>query len=92
MSEYGFQSLPSFHSLKKFCESDSLNKITSSIASHQKNTRGFETIETYLKREYQNPSSFQKYVYATQLVQRDGMKIAIETHRRNKPYCMGTLF
>jgi beta-mannosidase len=92
MSEYGFQSLPSYQTLKKFCESDSLNKITSSIDSHQKNTRGFETIDTYLKREYQNPGSFQKHVYATQLVQRDGMRTAIETHRRNKPYCMGTLF
>jgi len=92
MSEYGFQSLPSFHSLKKFCERDSLYKITSSIASHQKNTRGFETIDTYLKRDYQTPASFEKYIYATQLTQRDGMKTAIEAHRRNKPYCMGTLF
>lgn len=92
MSEYGFQSLPSFHSLKKFCERDSLYKITSSIASHQKNTRGFETIDTYLKRDYQTPASFEKYIYATQLIQRDGMKTAIEAHRRNKPYCMGTLF
>jgi beta-mannosidase len=92
MSEYGFQSLPSYQSLKKFCEKDSLYKITSSLQSHQKNTRGFETINTYLKRDYQSPGSFEKYIYATQLIQRDGMKTAIETHRRNKPYCMGTLF
>lgn len=92
MSEYGFQSLPSYQSLKKFCENDSLYKITSSLASHQKNTRGFETIDTYLKCDYKTPGSFEKYIYASQLVQRNGMKTAIETHRRNKPYCMGTLF
>ncbi|MES2865091.1 MAG: glycoside hydrolase family 2 protein, partial [Bacteroidota bacterium] len=30
--------------------------------------------------------------YVSQLLQAEGMKTAIEAHRRAKPYCMGTLF
>ena len=38
------------------------------------------------------PKNFEKYAYVSQLVQRDGMAMAIEAHRRAKPYCMGTIY
>ena len=33
-----------------------------------------------------------KFVYASQILQANGMRIGLEAHRRNQPYCMGTLY
>ncbi len=38
------------------------------------------------------PDNFESFVYLSQLVQAEGIKYAIESHRRNMPYCMGTLY
>lgn len=90
MSEYGFQSMPSYFTLKKY--GDSLNLNSAYIKAHQKHPTGFQTINAYLKTDYKIPNSFFNYVYVSQLLQRDGMSTAIEAHRRAKPYCMGTLY
>lgn len=93
MSEYGFQGMPSYFTLKKYSDSgDSLSLSSPYIKAHQKHPTGYQTIQTYMERDYKIPNEFFKYVYASQLLQRDGMQIAIEAHRRNKPYCMGTLY
>ena len=92
MSEYGFQSLPNVSTFKTFCDSSQLNLNSISVKAHQKHKTGFETIQTYLDNSYKTPQNFQDYIYVSQLVQRDGMKKAIEAHRINKPRCMGTLF
>ncbi len=92
MSEFGFQSLPTANAFKMFCNKNELQINSESVKAHQKHKTGFETINTYLLRDYKLPSNFESYCYVSQLLQRDGMKTAIEAHRRNKPYCMGTLF
>lgn len=92
MSEYGFQSMPSLASFKKFTARDELSLNSVAVKAHQKHKSGFETIQHYLKEEYKTPVDFSRYVYVSQLVQRDGMRRAIEAHRANKPSCMGTLF
>src|SRR5205085_8181108 len=38
------------------------------------------------------PKDFGSYIYLSQLLQAEGVKRAIEEHRRNKPNCMGTLY
>lgn len=90
MSEYGFQGMPSYFTLKHY--GDSLDLNSTYIKAHQKHPTGYQTINTYMERDYTVPKDFFKYVYTSQLLQRDGMQIAIEAHRRNKPYCMGTLY
>ncbi len=92
MSEYGFQSLPSLSTFKLFCDSVDLNLNSASVKNHQKHPKGFETITAYMERDYIVPKDFQKFIYVSQLLQAEGMKTAIEAHRRAKPYCMGTLF
>lgn len=62
------------------------------IRKHDKHPTGLETIQTYLERSYRMPKDFHSYTYVSQLVQCDGMRTAIESHRRNRPYCMGTLY
>ena len=45
-------------------------KIDSSILkTHQKHPTGFETIQTYMERDYHIPNSFDNYIYVSQLLQ-----------------------
>ena len=91
MSEYGFQGMPALSYCKQFCD-DSLSLHSSCLYQHQKHPRGFETINTYMQRDYSVPAKFENYIYVSQLLQAAGIKTAIEAHRRAKPYCMGTLY
>lgn len=90
MSEYGFQGMPPLSSFKKFTSNLSWNNP--SIKAHQKHPTGYETIDEYLVRDFNKPISFEDYVYVSQLLQAQGMKTAIEAHRRAMPYCMGSLY
>lgn len=92
MTEYGFQGMPDYSTFKTFCDSTELQLNSKSVVSHQKHPKGYETIQTYMERDYKMSTDFRKYIYVSQLLQRDGMKTAIEAHHRAKPYCMGTLY
>ena len=78
-------------------DNDSVFKIenyidSSSYFNHQKHPVGYETINTYMKRDYKVPEGFENYIYVSQLLQAEGLKTAMEAHRRAKPYCMGSLY
>ena len=92
MSEYGFQGIPNVQTLKKYLPDSSLYRFSTALKSHQKHSTGFETIDTYMKRRWKMPADIEKYIYASQVLQADGIKTAIQAHRRAKPYCMGTLY
>ncbi|MDI1318158.1 glycoside hydrolase family 2 protein [Flavobacterium sp.] len=92
MSEYGFQGMPNLETLQKVVPQNDLNLTSEAIKNHQKHPTGYETINEYMARDYNVPKDFEDYNYISQLLQADGMKTAIEAHRRAKPYCMGTLY
>jgi beta-mannosidase len=92
MSEYGFQGMSSIETFKSFCDSSDLNLNSVSVKNHQKHPTGYKVIKDYMERDYVVPKDFENFIYVSQLLQERGMKIAIEAHRRAKPYCMGTLF
>jgi len=92
-SEYGFQGMPSLEAVKSmFSGKPDLSLENPTIKAHEKNARGFHIIDEYMKRDYTVPKDFVKYNYVSQLLQARGMRIAIEAHRRAKPYNMGTLY
>lgn len=92
-SEYGFQGMPSLETVKSmFSGNPDLSLENPTITAHEKNARGFHIINEYMKRDYAVPKDFVKYNYVSQLLQARGMQIAIEAHRRAKPYNMGTLY
>lgn len=92
-SEYGFQGMPSLEAVKSmFSGNSDLSLENPIIKAHEKNARGFHIINEYMKRDYVVPKDFVKYNYVSQLLQARGMQIAIEAHRRAKPYNMGTLY
>jgi len=92
MSEYGFQGLPDIKTFQAFTKSNELNFDSDAIKTHQKHPTGYKTINEYMARDYYVPTNFEDYIYVSQLLQAEGMKTAIEAHRRAKPNCMGTLF
>jgi beta-mannosidase len=93
MSEYGFQGMPSLEAVKSmFSGTPDLNLQNPTIKAHEKHGRGWEIINEYIKRDYTIPAEFVKYNYISQLLQARGMRIAVEAHRRAKPYNMGTLY
>lgn len=93
MSEYGFQGTPTLETTKSmFSGTPDLNLQNSTIKAHEKHARGWDIINEYLKRDYKVPTDFVQYNYVSQLLQAKGMQIAIEAHRRAKPYNMGTLY
>lgn len=93
VSEFGFQGAPSIHTFTEMGADVSKWFADSTIQMHQKHPTGYQTIETYMKRDYGiTPSSFEDYVYLSQVMQKDAMTTAIESQRRNMPTCMGSLF
>jgi len=92
MTEYGFQGFPSMASIKKFTLPADRQLGSPVMKAHQKHPVGYETIDEYMLRDYKRPKDFKSYVYVSQLLQAEGIKTAIEAHRRAKPYCMGTLY
>ena len=92
MSEFGFQSFPSFETLKYINQSDSISLKTTAVKSHQKHVRGFQLIDDYMARDYNVPKNDEDYVYVSQLLQAKGIVMGIEAQRRAKPYNMGTLY
>ncbi|WP_345202533.1 beta-mannosidase [Chryseobacterium ginsengisoli] len=92
-SEYGFQGMPTLETTKSmFSGTPDLNLENGTIKAHEKHSRGWEIIDNYMKRDYNIPMDFVKYNYVSQLLQARGMQIAIDAHRRAKPYNMGTLY
>ena len=93
-SEYGFQSFPAFESVKRYAPYSEDWDIRSEVMmSHQRGgDHANGLIETYLLNEYKRPNDFQSFLYMNQVLQGDAIKTAIESHRRQMPYNMGTLF
>ena len=92
MSEFGFQSFPSFEVINYINQKEEIDLKTDAIKSHQKHSRGFQLIEEYMARDYKVSTNDEDYAYASQLLQAKGIVMGIEAHRRAKPYNMGTLY
>jgi beta-mannosidase len=92
MSEYGFQSFPEWSTIEKFSLPDERYLDSKVMMTHQKHPKGNQLIATYMKRSYQVPKAFKDFAYVSQILQAEGMRTGIEAHRRNKPYCMGSLY
>lgn len=87
------QSFPEYTSLVKFIPDTTEHFIQSeSMMSHQRGgDHANSLIEWYLESEYRHPRDFKDFLYATHVMQADAMRTAIEAHRRDKPYCMGSI-
>jgi len=100
VSEYGFQSYPELSTIEKFTQPQDRELHSEVMLSHQRcmaderrdREYGNRLIQTYMDGLFTAPKDFASYVYVSQLLQAEGVRMAIEAHRRAKPLCMGTLF
>lgn len=92
MSEYGFQSFPAISSVKRYTQPSDHSIDSEVMMSHQRHPRGNELIKTYLGYYYRKPKDFESFLYVGQVLQAEGIKLAVESHRSNMPRCMGSLY
>jgi beta-mannosidase len=92
MSEYGFQSFPDIQTVRKFAEPQDLDIISPVMQNHQKNVGGNERIRTYVLREFREPKDFESFLYVSQVMQAEAIKVGAEHLRRQRPRTMGSLY
>ena len=92
MSEFGFQSFPEMKTILTFAEPKDFDIDSEIMKTHQKSGIGNEAIKQYMNMYYIAPSNFEDFVYVGLVMQGEGMKYGIQAHRRNRPFCMGTLY
>lgn len=91
-SEYGFESFPSMKTIRSFCEEKDLNCFSRVMEDHQKCKGGNSKILRYLADNYLYPYSFENLVYVSQLLQADAIQYGVEHFRRQRGYCMGSIY
>lgn len=92
MSEYGFQSFPEYATVRTFAEEEDMALESKVMLAHQKNGNGNRLIKEYMDMYMSQPKDFPSFLYMSQVLQAEAMKMAIEAHRRKMPYCMGSLY
>lgn len=93
-SEYGFQSFPEFESVKIYAPQKRDWSINSEVMmAHQRaGSYANNLIRDYMDKEFRTPDNFEHFLYVGMILQGDAIKTAMEAHRRDMPYCMGTLY
>ncbi|MDX1439833.1 MAG: hypothetical protein R3284_08030, partial [Rubricoccaceae bacterium] len=90
-SEYGFQAYPVEATVRTFA--DSLTEESAAFRNHQKHPHGFEWLREYAEMTFGHvPEDPELWRYMTQVMQAEGVGMAIAAHRANKPRTMGTLY
>ena len=92
MSEYGFQSFPQLETVNTYTVPADHDIKSPVMMAHQRHPRGNQLIREYMLREYPEPKDFESFLYVSQVLQAEGIKIGAEHLRRIMPHNMGSLF
>ncbi len=92
MSEYGFQSFPQIDTVESYTLPADHDIKSPVMMAHQKHPRGNQLIREYMLREYPEPKDFESFLYVSQILQAEGIKIGAEHLRRIMPHNMGSLY
>jgi len=93
VTEYGFQSFPEMKTIETFTQPEDRTGIfTPVMLAHQKNNEGNSIIHDYLLKDYSEPKDFASFLYVSQVLQAEGIKIGAEHFRRSRPETMGSIF
>jgi beta-mannosidase len=92
MSEYGFQSFPEMRTIRSFAQPGDMDIHSATMQDHQKNHGGNERILSYMLRWYPEPKDFPSFVYLSQVLQAEAIKVGAEHLRRQMPNTMGSLY
>ena len=92
MSEYGFKAYPSLDTLRRYSIPEDWQPDNEVMEFHQGWSFGQQMMKNNLARQYRPPGDWFAWVYLSQMLQATALRMAIEAHRRAKPFCMGTLY
>jgi beta-mannosidase len=93
VSEFGFQSYPEERTVESFTQPEDRTGVNTPVMlAHQKYSDGNAIIHDSITRDYPEPKDFASFLYVSQVVQAEGIKIAAEHFRRSRPETMGALF
>jgi beta-mannosidase len=92
MSEFGFQSFPQIDTVNSYTIPSDRDIQSPVMLAHQKHPRGNQLIREYMLREYSEPKDFESFLYVSQVLQAEGIKIGAEHMRRIMPHNMGSLY
>lgn len=92
LSEFGFQSFPCFKTVENFTAEKDGNPFGRVMELHQRSPFANGKILSYLSQTYLYPYNFENLLYASQLLQAEAIKYAVEHLRRNRGRCMGALY
>jgi beta-mannosidase len=92
MSEFGFQSFPEMRTIRTFAQPGDMDIRSATMQDHQKNHGGNERILSYMLRWYPEPKDFPSFVYLSQVLQAEAIKVGAEHLRRQRPNTMGSLY
>jgi beta-mannosidase len=93
VTEYGFQSFPEMRTVESFTQTEDRTGIfTPVMLAHQKNNEGNSIIQDYIAKDYPTPKDFASFLYVSQVLQAEGIKIGAEHWRRSRPETMGSIF
>ena len=92
MSEYGFQSFPQIETVNTYTVPADHDIQSPVMLAHQRHPRGNQLIREYMLREYLEPKDFESFLYVSQVLQAEGIKIGAEHLRRIMPHNMGSLY
>ncbi len=91
-SEFGLQSMPNLKTVYSFTEKKDRNIFSPVMLSYQKGNEGMEKLIRYIVSRLKLPKDFESFIYLTQYIQAEGLKIAVEHYRSRKFKTAGSLF
>lgn len=91
-SEFGFQSFPTMTAIRRFAEPSQWNATAPVMEHHQRDASGNGKIVETMTRYFRVPTSFESFVYLSQLAQALAIETAVRYWRSLKPHSMGTLY
>jgi beta-mannosidase len=92
MSEYGFQSFPNIETVKAYTIPSDRDIESPIMLAHQRHPRGNQLVREYMLRDYAQPKDFESFLYVSQVLQAEGIRIGAEHLRRIMPHNMGSLY
>ena len=92
LSEFGFESFPDQKTVDSFTLEEDRNPFSRVMEFHQRCNNGNLRILNYLAQTFKNPTNFYTLIYASQLLQAEAIKYAVEHLRSNRGRCMGALY
>ena len=94
LSEFGFQSFPCIQTVESFARKEDQNIFSYVMEMHQRNQGANGKILNYLSSTYLYPTSFERLLYASQLLQAEAIRYGVEHFRRNRndDRCMGAIY